>query len=726
MVNGAASTIPRGGRERPLDMTSLGGFKALTDFANCLLPLLDGLGWRGEPRHVVEALPHSADSLDLAGLRDAMANLRFKSRPVRVSLRRLDPRLMPCLYVPDGKAATVVLRRDSKSITIYDGETAQERVLPRRANWHGTAYVFTKVDPTQGRPVRAGATWFGSLLDRFRPLFYQVLGVTFLLNILALSVPLFIMTVYDQVVTSGSEVTLRQLVAGVILALCFDLVLRNVRARILGFIGGRLDNLVGNAVFERIMYLPPVYTERATVGSQVSRIKDFETLRDFLTGPMLLALFELPFTVIFVMVLALLGGTIALVPLSVIGLYFVLTLVINPLIKEAYARAAQAGSRRQEFVVEAVSNLRAVRYSGAQRVWLNRFKEYAAESAMRNFELARYNALVHTLSHVLMISAGLVTVSYGVFKVVGGSMTVGGLVAAMILVWRVLAPLQAAFVSLNRIEQLMSSARQINNLMKLKVERETSSHVGFLRRIQGRVTFSRVSLRYRQDSDPSLMGVSFDVQPGQVLAIIGANGSGKSTILKLINGLYAPQGGNVRIDGTDIRQIDPVELRFAIGYVPQTTQLFYGTIAQNLRLAGPTATDDELREAAAKAGLLDDILNLKTVYGKTVTKGFDARIGDFVADQLSSSFRQRMNLTRAYLGRSPIMLFDEPVSGLDRESDQAFLSVVDSLKGESTVILVTHRPSHLTVADQILWLDQGIVRMYGPAEQLRGNLPRNF
>ncbi len=226
-------------------------------------------------------------------------------------------------------------------------------------------------------------------------------------------------------------------------------------------------------------------------------------------------------------------------------------------------------------------------------------------------------------------------------------------------------------------------------------------------------------MRYTPDADPALVGVNFDVAPGEVIAILGGNGSGKSTILKLLLNMYTPQAGSIRIDHTDIRQLDPVELRQMIGYVPQTTQFFYGTLAQNLRLSNPAATDEELEKACERANLLEDI--------KALPKGFWTRIGEGTGGALPTSFQQRLNLARCFLKKPKIMLFDEPGNGLDFDDDQVFMKTVESFKEEGMCsFIVTHRPSHLRISDKVLWLENGHMKMYGPTDEVRPHIPKEF
>ncbi|MSO92773.1 MAG: ATP-binding cassette domain-containing protein [Rhodospirillales bacterium] len=705
--------------------SALAGLREKTDLSNCLVPLLQGMNWRGDPRHIAESIPHFVDNLDITSFRNVMANLHYESRPVRLRLHSVDPRLMPCLFLPDDGDALVLLGLDANHIRVFNGATASHAEVPI-ARTRGTVYFFTRLEEDDLLPVQQKIGWFNAMSDRFRGLVYQILGVTFVLNVLALATPLFTMAVYDKVIATGSLSTLAYFAIGVGISIACDAVLRIIRTRIMAYVGARLDNIVGNAVFHRILFLPPAFTERATVGAQVARMKDFETVRDFFTGPMALTFFELPFTIIFLVTIAFLGGPLVFVPIVMMAMFCLLAVVMQPLIRTSVSKAARGASRRQELLIETLGTMRAVKYSAAEHTWLERFRKASAKAALNSFYTAQYSSLVQTVSTILMTASGLATVVFGVYRVINGDMTVGALVASMTLVWRVLAPLQTVFVSLTRLTQVRSSINQINALMNLKAEREQHKLVTPIRRLAGRVSFSRVSLRYSPDTDPALVGVSFDIEPGEVVAVVGGNGSGKSTILKLIVGMYQPQAGNIRIDDQDIRQMDIIELRHAVAYVPQGFQFFYGTIAQNLRLAHPTATLNDLRRAADEAGVLQEIEAMQQGSGKWARRGFEIRIGDSGSGQMPTSVLQRLNLARGYLKRAPIMLFDEPGNGLDFAGDQAFMQRLDSLRGTTTALLVTHRPSHLKLADKMIWLEAGNVRAFGPAADVRKQMPKDF
>lgn len=704
---------------------ALAALKDSTDLSNCLLPLLQSLNWRGDRRHIAEALPHFMNSIDITSFRNVMATLHYRSRPLKLDLTRIDRRLFPCLFLPDNGEAMVLIGYEPAGLRVFDGGLNEERVLPR-GKAKGTAYFFHEIDAEDLQSSQSKVGWFRAVSERFRSLVYQTLGITLVLNILALVTPLFVMAVYDKVVATKSLSTLAFFAFGVGIAILCDLILRMIRSKIMAFIGARLDNIVGIAIFHKILFLPPAFTERATIGAQVARIKDFETIRDFFTGPMALVMFELPFVIIFIVTIAFLAGPVVFVSLIMMACFLILGLVITPLLRNSVSRAARASSKKQELIVETLSGMRAVKYCGAEQRWMERFREHSASAALNSFYTAQLSAAMQTISHVLMISAGLGTIIFGVFRVLSGDATVGGLVASMILVWRVLAPLQTGFISLTRVTQVKSSITQINGLMNIKGERDQHAIVNPIKQMEGFVTFARVSIRYSPDSDPALVGVSFELEPGEVLCVVGGNGSGKSTVLKLLAGMYAPQAGSIRVDNMDIRQMDTVELRHAVGYVPQTIQFFYGTVAQNLRLADPTATEEDLYRACELAAVLDDVLALKQGSGKWVREGFEVRIGDSASGQMPTSLLQRLNLARGYLKKAPIMLFDEPGNGLDYAGDQAFMRAVDKMRGDTTVLMVTHRPSHMKLADKILWLEYGNVRAFGPSAEVLAQMPKDF
>lgn len=704
-------TEPTLGREG-VHQGRLGGFSASSDLALCLLPLLDGLGDTSSPRAIAESLPHFADDLDLTDMLNVMANLGWESRSLALSMATLDPRLTPGLLLPEGGGpARVVLGRQGNRLRVYDPALRDETDCPANA-LKGLYYVFRRATRIEGEQQQGG--YFRRLLVRFRPLILRTLGATLASNLIMLATPLFIMSIYDKVIPNGALGTLGLMIIGIAVALAGDWALKSLRARMIAHLGGRLDYILGRAVFQRVLSLAPAFTEMANISSQVSRLKDFETIREFFTGPVASVLFEVPFALIFLLMMAILGGPIAIVPAAAAALFLIIALIIRPVMRRQVSEAAKAGSRRHEFLVEIFSKARDIKDTGSEDIWRERFRELSAEAVMAAQASTRTTAIMGAVSQSLIVLTGLGTLGWGVMRALEGQMTVGALIASMIMVWWVLKPLGVVFSALTQVERVRDSVAQIDRLMTVAPEwQDGASTPG--KQMRGKITLNQVSLRYLADQDPAVAGLSLQVEPGEVLAIAGPNGSGKSTILKMVLGMYRPQAGTVRIDDVDIRQMDPLALRQAVAYVPQGCEIFFGTIAQNLRLAQPEASDRELRWACAEAGLLDDIDDLPG--------GFNTRLGDGRTTSLPSHFLQRLSLARAYLKRAPITLFDEPANGLDFTGDQQFMKVVQRMRGHSTVLLVSHRPSHLKLADRVAILQHGQLRMVGPPEQVLSRLP---
>ncbi|MEO5331220.1 MAG: peptidase domain-containing ABC transporter [Magnetococcus sp. YQC-5] len=695
----------------------LAEFSRTSDFGACMIPLLMALGYRGDMRHVVEALPHFVETLDLTGLRNTMANMNYISTPARINLKAIDPRLMPCLFVPDQLPAMVALKRKQDGIIIFNGESG---AVERKAidSLSGTAYFFDVMDLEERAALQKRLGWFRMVAERFQKLIVYLLLVTFIITLLQVAAPLFVMAVYDRVVGSHSLETLIHLLMGISFVMIFDWSMRKIRSKMLMYVGARMDSIVSNAIFMRILSLAPSFIERASTGAQVARIKDFDLVREFFTGPLMMVFFELPFSLVFFAVIAILGGPLAWIPMGTLVLFVVLWAVMMPMVTNEEARYRRAASKKQEFMVETLARMRVLKFGGMESIWLERFRLLSAQAAMGNFRTAMINAAVHSISTVLIIGSGLIVIALGVYRVMDGTMTTGGLVATMILVWRVLGPIQSAFIAMTRLEQVHASITQINSLMSVAPEREEFSAIEPVKSFIGHISFIRVSIRYLPEAEPALMGIHFDVTPGQIVAVIGPNGSGKSTIIKLLAGLYTPQAGSIRIDGVDIRQMNVIELRHAVAYVPQTCDLFYGTIAQNLRLAHATASDKDLEEACRKALVYDEIMALP--------KQFSTRVGDQKSAQLPSSMVQKISLARAYLKPSRIMLFDEPASSLGWEDDQAFIKMVREWRGKRTVFIVSHRPSHVRLADWVLYLEQGNLRLSGKPDDVLRNIPGGF
>lgn len=666
-----------------------------SDLARCLTTMLWLLDWSGSKDDLLSALPHVKPDVDLTDVRNTLAILGYPTRMERLSRGKLDPRRLPAILLPAGEAAAVVYRDEDGQVLRIDGSTG-EVARCRPESLRGTLML---VIDTESATVRQG--WFSGVARRFRGDLPALLGVSGLMAVLGLAVPIFTMAVFDTVIAGYSPESLPMLVAGAAAAILLEVSFRSVRQRALLSIAERLDRLVPSAVFTHLMSLPTALVERAGTASQVSRLRDFAAIREFLTGSFAVALLDMPFTLLVIVLMTVLGGWIAFVPVGTAVGFVVLYFISRGPMRRAIEQAARANQAREALAVEALETVRTLKLVGAEERWIDRYSAAAAAAAVSSARVSTLSGSVLATSQALVTLSGLAAVVLGVLSVLAGSMTAGALIAGMMLIWRILGPMQTCFVMLSRWEQTQASIRQVDGLMALETERPPPLEARMAPPEHGGIVFHRVTLRYLPQSEPVLAGASFAIQPGQVVAVTGGEGSGKSTLLLLIAGLYRPQGGLVRIDSHDVRSFNPAVLRRSIGWVPQSPGLLYGTVAQNLRLARPSASDEELRAAAAEAGVLEAI--------EALPQGFDTRVGDNQSGRLPRSILQRIALAGALLRDAPILLLDEPVAGLDDACAKAFTDVIASRRGRSTILMATHRPSHIRLADRVLRLRDGQV-----------------
>jgi ATP-binding cassette subfamily C protein/ATP-binding cassette subfamily C protein LapB len=692
----------------------LSGFTAVSHTAACLIPILTALGWRGEMRHLADALPHFATSFDEFDIVSVLTNLGYVTRSAPARLEDLEKNLLPCLFMPESGSPLVVLARSGTCLKVFDGATAELKEL-EAGNGKGIAYLVSEKPRIEAKTTGNAESWFRFVARSFRGVAMKIFAIACVTNLLALSIPVFIMMVYDKVVAASSPVTLGYLAIGIGLIILLDIALRTVRSRLLAFVGSRIDVILSVAAFRQILHLPLGMTENAPIGGQMARIKQFESIREFMIGPLATVFLDIPFVFLFIALIAVIAGPLAWIPLILLVVYILSGIFLGRRFQTRIRESGEARTLKRNFLIEMLTNMRALKQGSAETVWMGRFRDYSANSAIAHFRVSQASAQLQALGQCLMFGAGVATVAIGTVRVSEGMMTVGALIATMAMIWRILTPLQTVFLSLVNIDQVKLGIEQINRLMKLTPERDPDSPATVYRPFRGRIQFHNVSMRYTPAAEPALLGINFAVRPGEIVAITGGSGSGKSTLLKHVAGLYTPQAGVVTIDGLDIRQLDVGELRHAIGYVPQACNLFHGTVAQNLRLGNPMAGDAELNAAVVDAGLMDYILQLPD--------GLNSWLKDRELQQMSMGVKQKLMLARAYATNAPIILLDDPGSAIDDDGDNALCRKLQSLKGKSTVLIATQRPRHMNLADRVVHLESGRIVHDGPPEEV---LPQLF
>jgi ATP-binding cassette subfamily C protein/ATP-binding cassette subfamily C protein LapB len=691
-------------------------------FASCIAPLLTALGWNGEVHQLCESLPHYPDQIDRVDFLNTMANLNYQIHSTSINLNNFDARLVPCLAIihEDSTKEIPYIIFQGKGGLLHAYEANSQECLPFEEINHlkGVIYRFTPLDEngldknkSSQQVHEKPGQWARYMGKRFTPVFRHIFLSSLVINLLALVSSLFVMAVYDKVIGSNAPETLYYLAFGALMAIGFESILRYLRARSLAFFGVRIDAIITQSIFERLLYLPPRIVESSSIPAQIARLKDFDSVRNFFSGPVGINLVEIPFTLIFIVTIYFIGGPLVRIPLLLAVSYTILGLIMLPRIQSSTEDGAVASVQRQTLMVETMGKFRAIRIHGAMDTWLERFRKLSGVSSYTSFVSSQQTALVEALAYGLSVTAGVGTLVYGIFLVWEQQITTGALIATMMLVWRVIAPLQSICNSLVRIRYIFRSVGQVHKLMRSTPENSTTlSDQPFA--IRGDISFSAVSLRYTADRSATFSGMTLDIKAGEVVAITGPSGSGKSSLLKLIIGLYPPQMGAVLIDGLDIRQRDPIALRRNISYTPQMPELFHGSIEQNLRMCKPGATSEEIRACLRLAGALDDVDNFED--------GITHFIGDYRSEQLSTTLSYQLTLARTYLRDSPIFLFDEmPPTLLGKTTGLFFHEFLQENRGKKTLLYVSDREEDIIKADKLIYLTgTGQVLTGDPAELL--------
>ena len=618
--------------------------------------------------------------------------LLLKGRSACVLVRRPGPGRVEVIFPESGTGAHTL---DTKELAeSYDGYAIFVR----------PQFQFHRHD--QATREDSAGSWFWGTLRQFWGTYSQVLVAAALINSFAIASPLFVMNVYDRVVPNRAIETLWVLAIGISTVIAFDLLLKTLRGYFVDNAGKRADVLLSSRIFEHVLNLK-MSVRPESAGAFANQLRDFESLRDFFTSATLVALVDLPFLGLFLLVIWSIGGPVVYVPLAAVPIVILGGLLVQYPLRHAIRRTTEEASQKQGVVVETIGALETVKSLGAegkmQREW-ERFVGQAAKTGLTARTISQLGInLAGTATQ--LVTVGVVVV--GVYQISEGNITIGALIACTILSGRTMAPLAQVAGLLSRLHQSMAALKMLNDIMALPVERSPDKR--FLSRTieNGAVEFQNVTFSYPVSDLPALSDVSFRVEPGERVGILGPIGSGKTTISKLLINLYEPQEGAVLIDGTDVRQIDPADLRRAAGVTMQDVLLFHGSMRDNIAMGVAYADDSMILEAATLAGVHEFV--------SRHPHGYDLMIGER-GQTLSGGQRQCIALARAFLSDPPILMLDEPTSMMDMASERQFAERLKTELENKTLVLITHRPSLFHLVDRLIVMGQGRIVADGPRD----------
>lgn len=550
--------------------------------------------------------------------------------------------------------------------------------------------------------------WFWGTLKRFWPVYRHVLLASFLLNLFGLAVPIFTMNVYDRVVPNGAMETLWVLATGVFLAFLVEFLLRNLRGYFVDIAGKNADILIASQLMERVMSMRMDKKPEST-GTTASNIKEFESLRDFFSSGTLVLLVDVPFVLIFIAVMFLIGGPVAFVPLLsipiVVGIAWSMQKPMLKLIERTHAESTQ----KHAILIEALAGLDTIKTSGAQSRVQGKWEQVVGMTADTSSKAKALATMVGTLTQFVIQMNTVLIVLYGVYLITEKQLTMGALVAMSLLSGRALGPLASVSGLLLKYAQSKASLNALDKLMQSEHERPQGKAFHHTPELGGQIEFQNVTFSYPGQTEKALQNVSFTIRPGERVAILGRIGSGKTTIGRMLMKLYDPADGAILLDGIDMRQIDPADVRRNIGYVGQDNYLFYGTIRDNIAYGAPHVDDNAIQVASHFAGVMDFV--------RGHSHGLDLQVGER-GMALSGGQRQSVAIARALVGNPAILMMDEPTSNMDNASEMRFQQRMGAYRGLKTFLCVTHRGSMLNIVDRVIVLDHGRVVADGPKDDV--------
>lgn len=550
--------------------------------------------------------------------------------------------------------------------------------------------------------------WFWGALAENRLIYRDIMLAAFLINLFALAMPIFTMNVYDRIVPNRSVETLWVLVAGIALVICADVVLRSIRGYFLDWASHRVDIKLTARIMEQV--LGTRFEMRpSSVGSFASNLRAFETIRDFITSTTIIALIDIPFALIFILVIAWISPFMIIPVLIGAAVLLIYAFSVQIKMQELSETMFRAGAARNATLIESLVGLETIKALGIEGYMQRKWEQSSRFLTEVGGKLKLLSSSISNGSNGIQQLVNVILVLLGVYLVIQGDMTMGGLIASTMLAGRALAPIAQSAGLMTQYHNAVTALTSLNEVMSKPVERPQESNFVSRNAFAGDIEFKDVSFNYPGTDIAALKNVSFKIRAGEHVAVLGRMGSGKSTLQKLILGLYRPTSGAILIDGIDARQIDPAELRRSIGYVQQETNLFFGTMRENICIAAPHAEDAQVLRAANIGGIAEFV--------NTHPKGFDMPVGER-GETLSGGQRQGVGIARAMINNPSIILLDEPTSAMDHSGEDYVRSRLKEASEGKTVMVITHRSALFDLVSRIIVIDAGKVVADGGKDQV--------
>lgn len=648
------------------------------------------------------------------------SNAGFSARIIKRPLEKIPTMVLPCVaLLKDNRAVLIASKTKASDYSVIVPETGSgETTLSEKElkeQYTGNCifvkpeFDFDRRGSEASESVNA-KNWFWGTLWKYKKVYANVGLAAMFINIFAIAGTLFVMNVYDRVIPNNATDTLWVLAAGVSIVYFFDFVLKSMRGMLIDKAGKNADVLMSSFIYQRVLGIR-MESKPASAGSFANQVKGYESLREFFTSASLTTLIDLPFVILFLCFIGFIAGWVAFIPAVGILLILGVGSFMHLPLKRAAEKAHGASSQKHSILVESIGGFETIRGLSADGLFQRRMEVCLGKTARSEVQSRRYSSFATNFTAAITQFASVAIVVVSVYRIQAGEMSMGALIGCTILSGRAMAPIGQVASLLSRLQQSMVSLKGLNEMIQLPQERDERRDYVRKSNFEPTIQFNDVQFSYSEDTAPAVSKANFEIKPGERVAILGRVGSGKSTLLRLIMGFYQPSNGMILLNDTDIRQLDPAEVRRRIGYIAQESLLFEGTLKENIMMGAPWAEEESVLEAARLGGV--------ERFASRHPKGYDMHIGER-GQNLSGGQRQAVNIARAILYKPELLVMDEPTSAMDANAEREFLKSMETYSKDAnrTLIISTHKPSMLKLADRIIVMDQGKIAADGPKTEV--------
>ena len=674
---------------------------------DCLVHLTGHFAQSKSPSSLTADLPYTKKGMSVEMFLQAAFKASIRAKILKRSICSISQDILPVVLILKNNRSVVLHEIKGNKAIVFQPQAKQKVTINLNELEDQYAGYTILVQPMVERR-REDRHWFWSVVRNNKNTYRKVIIAALFINLFGLVGPLFIMNVYDRVIPNNAFETGWVLAIGALTVFGFDFIMRTLRGYYIDLAGRKIDVIVGRRIYDQLLNMKLFHRPKSS-GAFANMLREFEGVKEFCTSATLTGLIDLPFSLLFIFVIYLLAGPVAFVLLIIMAAVAVSGFLLQIPLKNLVRDSLESAEAKHGLLVETISGLETIKLTRADGIMRARYGAYLGESAFVGQSTRFYSSMATNIATFFQQSASILIILFGMYMVKDGTLTMGALIAAVIMGGKAIAPIGQMAALITRFHTVSGSMKTLNKIMKSPVDRPDRKNYLHRPDLKGGLKFDRVSFAYPHDHRKILDGITFEIKTGEKVGIIGRIGCGKSTLSKVIAGLYDPAEGDLFVDGTDYRQLDPADLRKTIGYISQQTILFTGTVRENIIAGFPHATEEEILEASKAAGVHEFI--------SKHPMGYDAQVGER-GDGLSGGQKQCVALARALITKPKILLADEPTNDMDIQAELNFSKQIQEFSDNKTLILITHRQNLLHLVDRLIVIDGGKIIADGPRDKI--------